>query len=454
MTVEPTASAPDAPPADAARPDVPGAAMPGAETRDVTHEPPRDHRGLWRERGFPAFWAGQGLSQLGAQFAALAMPIVAVSMLHATDAQMGYLNAAETAAFLLVGLPAGAWLDRVRKRNVMIAADLVRVVAVAAVPLLWLAGLLEMWHLFVIGAVVGIATVFFDVGYQSFVPVLVRDEHVGPANGALEATAQTMRLGGPAVAGLLLKIVSAPILLAVNAVGFLLSAVSLMLVHDDEQVKPKHERQHLVREIGEGLRFVAGTDFLVRIVGTTALTNLGSTIAMTLSPILILRILGLDPAIYGVLMTLGAIGGLVGSVLANRIARWIGEGQALALSTLVFTGSAALLPLAAQFPAAAVPLLIAFEMLLGLSVLVYNIVQVTARQRVCPKPLLGRMNASIRFVVWGVMPIGALLAGWLGTVLGTLPAIWIGTAVAMLGALPILLSPYARMRQLPTRQAA
>ncbi|WP_306231982.1 MFS transporter [Agrococcus beijingensis] len=450
MTVEPNASAPDAPPADAAAPDARGGTAPGPPS---PLDAPPSHRGLWRERGFPAFWAGQGLSQLGAQFAALAMPIVAVSMLQATDAQMGYLNAAETAAFLLVGLPAGAWLDRVRKRNVMIAADLVRVVAVAAVPLLWLANMLEMWHLFVIGAVVGIATVFFDVGYQSFVPVLVRDEHVGPANGALEATAQTMRLGGPAVAGVLLRVVSAPILLAVNAVGFLFSAISLMLVRDDEQVKPKHERQHLVREIGDGLRFVAGTDFLVRIVGTTALTNLGTSIGMTLSPILILRILGLDPAIYGVLMTLGAIGGLVGSVLANRIARWIGEGQALALSTLVFTSSAALLPLAAHFPPLAVPLLIVFEVLLGFSILVYNIVQVTARQRVCPKPLLGRMNASIRFVVWGVMPIGALLAGWLGTVLGTVPAIWIGTVVAMLGALPILLSPYARMRQLPTRQA-
>jgi MFS family permease len=309
-----------------------------------------------------------------------------------------------------------------------------------------------MWHLFVVGAIVGVATVFFDVGYQSFVPVLVRDEHVGPANGALEATAQTMRLAGPAVAGVLLKVVSAPLLLAANAIGFLLSAISLLLVHDDEQVRPKSERQHLVREIGEGLRFVAGTDFLVRIVATTALTNLGTTIAMTLSPILILRILGLDPAIYGVLMTLGAIGGLLGSVLANRIARWIGEGQALAGSTALFTVSAALLPLAAHAHAIAVPLLIAFEVLMGFSVLVYNVVQVTARQRICPKPLLGRMNASIRFVVWGVMPIGALVAGWLGTAFGTLAAIWVGSAIAMLGALPLVLSPYARMRSLPSRE--
>ena len=438
MTTEPDASA--AP--------TPASIVP--DTAPAVASAPR--RGLWSERGFPAFWFGQGLSQLGAQFAALAMPIVAVSVLHADDAQMGYLNAAETAAFLLVGLPAGAWLDRMRKRSVMIVADLVRVVAVAAVPLLWLAGMLEMWHLFVVGAVVGIATVFFDVGYQSFVPVLVRDEHVGSANGALEATAQTMRLAGPAVAGVLLKVISAPLLLAANAVGFLLSALSLLLVHDDEVVKPKHERQHLVREIAEGLRFVTGTDFLVRIVATTAITNLGTTIALTLSPILILRILGLDPSIYGLLMTLGAVGGLAGSLMAGRIARWIGEGPALAWSTVLFTASAALLPAAAVLQDAAVVLLVLFEALLGFSVLVYNIVQVTARQRICPKPLLGRMNASIRFVVWGVMPLGALAAGWLGTAFGTLSAIWVGSIIAMLGALPLLLSPYARMRALPTRE--
>lgn len=408
-------------------------------------------RSVWRQPGFALLWAGEGTSQLGAQLAGLAMPIVAVTMLHATDAEMGYLNAAQTAAFLVVGLPAGAWLDRMRKRHVMIVADLVRAAAVAVIPLLALLGHLELWHLVVVGAIVGVATVFFDVGYQSFVPVLVDDDHVGDANGVLEATAQTMRLGGPAVAGALLSILSAPLVLLANVAGFLVSVLALSGIRDREVVPPRTERRHLLVEIGEGLRFVAANDLLRRIVATVALSNLGSTIVFTLLPIAILRILAIDPAVYGVILSVGAVGGLLGSLAATRIARWIGEGPAITWSTVVFAGSAVLLPLAVLVPDASVALLIAGEAIFGFTVLVFNIVQVTARQRLCPKPLLGRMNASIRTVVWGVMPIGALVAGGLGTAFGTVAAMWVGVAVGALAVPPFLLSRFRTMRALPTR---
>lgn len=407
---------------------------------------------VWRQPGFVLLWAGEGTSQLGAQLAGLAMPIVAVTMLHATDAEMGYLNAAQTAAFLVVGLPAGAWLDRMRKRHVMIVADLVRAAAVAVIPLLAILGHLEIWHLVVVGAVVGVATVFFDVGYQSFVPVLVADEHVGDANGVLEATAQTMRLGGPALAGALLGILAAPVVLFANVAGFLVSALALSGIRDGEVVRPKVERRHLLVEIGEGLRFVAANDLLRRIVATVALSNLGSIVVYTLLPIAILRILGIDPLLFGVILSIGAIGGLLGSVMATRIARRIGEGPAITWSVLVFALATVLLPLAVLVPEASIALLIVGEAIFGFTVLVFNIVQVTARQRLCPKPLLGRMNASIRTVVWGVMPIGALLAGLLGTVLGTVPAMWIGVAVGFLAVPPFLLSRFRTMRTLPTRQ--
>lgn len=408
-------------------------------------------RSVWRQPGFALLWAGEGTSQLGAQLAGLAMPIVAVTMLQATDAEMGYLNAAQTAAFLVVGLPAGAWLDRMRKRHVMIAADLVRAAAVAVIPLLALLGHLELWHLVVVGAIVGVATVFFDVGYQSFVPVLVDDEHVGDANGVLEATAQTMRLGGPAVAGALLSILSAPLVLLANVAGFLVSVLALSGIRDREVVPPRTDRRHLLVEIAEGLRFVAANDLLRRIVATVALSNLGSTIVFTLLPIAILRILAIDPAVYGVILSIGAVGGLLGSLAATRIARWIGEGPAITWSTVVFAVSAVLLPLAVLVPEASVALLIAGEAIFGFTVLVFNIVQVTARQRLCPKPLLGRMNASIRTVVWGVMPIGALVAGGLGTAFGTVAAMWVGVAVGALAVPPFLLSRFRTMRALPTR---
>lgn len=413
----------------------------------------RMRRSVLRQPGFALLWAGEGTSQLGAQLAGLAMPIVAVTMLQATDAEMGYLNAAQTAAFLIVGLPAGAWLDRMRKRHVMIVADLVRAAAVAVIPLLAILGLLEIWHLVVVGAIVGIATVFFDVGYQSFVPVLVDDDHVGDANGVLEATAQTMRLGGPALAGVLLSILSAPLVLLANVAGFLVSVLALSGIRDGEVVAPKEGRRHLLVEIGEGIRFVAGNDLLRRIVGSVALSNLGSTIVFTLVPIAILRILALEPALYGVVLSVGAVGGLLGSLAATRIARRIGEGPAIVWSTVGFVGASGLLPLAVVVPEAALALLVVGEAIIGFTVLVFNIVQVTARQRLCPKPLLGRMNASIRTVVWGVMPIGALVAGALGTALGTVEAMWIGVAVGALAIPPFLLSRFRTMRSLPTRLA-
>lgn len=177
--------------------------------------------------GFRLLWGGQALSQVGFQFQTLAMPVIAVTLLHATEADMGFLNAANTAAFLLVGLLAGGWVDRMRKRQVMIVADAVRAVAICAIPVLWSMGILAVWHLYVIAGLIGVATVFFDVGYQSYLPILVPSEQVGRANGVLEGTAQIARLGGPSVAGALLTIVAAPWLMLINAVGFACSAVLL-----------------------------------------------------------------------------------------------------------------------------------------------------------------------------------------------------------------------------------
>ena len=164
---------------------------------------PGDSRGasLWRDRNFAAFWTAQALSQLGSQLGQLAFPVLAVTLLGATEFEVGVLNAAGLAAFLAVGLPAGAWVDRWLKRRTMIIADLVRMAAMAAVPLLWWAGSLEIWHLYLVSGVVGVATVFFDVSYQSFVPLLVAPGTVGEANGKLEATAQVARIGGPAAGG-------------------------------------------------------------------------------------------------------------------------------------------------------------------------------------------------------------------------------------------------------------
>lgn len=403
---------------------------------------------------FRWLWLGQGVSQLGAQFTMLALPVLAVSLLGATEWQIGALNAAETAAFLIVGLPAGAWVDRLLKRRTMIAADLVRVVALGSVPVLWFAGSLEMWHLYIVGAIVGVATVFFDVSYQSYIPILLPGEQIGDANSKLEATAQVARIGGPGLAGALLTIVSAPVLLIADAVSYLVSAVAIWRIADTEPPVDTSQRESLPKEIAEGVRFVFAHRLLRAIVGTTATSNLFSTIAFTLAPILILRELDLGPVGLGVAMSAGAVGGLVGAVTTPWVTRLIGEGTAIVVSAIVGSIAIASLPLAAVFPAIALPILAVGEFITLYAVLVYNITQVTMRQRLCPPRLLGRMNASIRFVVWGVMPIASLIAGALGTVLGLLPTLWIAVVGGLFSFSFVLFSPLTTMRTLPRELVA
>lgn len=412
--------------------------------------PGAPHRLLLRNRNFLWLWGGDAISQLGTQFTQLAIPVIAVSLLHATEWQVGVLTAAETAAFLVVGLPAGAWIDRMLKRRVMIAADLIRALFLAAVPALWFAGVLEIWHLVIIATVIGVATVFFDVSYQSFVPVLLPGPQVGQANSYLETTGQISRIGGPGLAGLLLTILSAPVLLVADAVSFLGSAFALSRVRDTETLRPATERESLRREIVEGLQFVFRHPVLWRITLTTGTSNLFGMLVGTLEAILILRELGLSPASFGVIMGIGSVGGLLGALATPWVTKRVGEGTAVSLSALAMGATSAAVPLAGTVPGAALPILIAGTFVNSFLVLVYNITQVTARQRLTPARLLGRMNASIRFVVWGVMPIGAVAAGALGSTIGILPTMWIGVVGTAVGSFWVLFSPITRMRTLPT----
>ena len=405
---------------------------------------------LLRNRNFLWFWTGEGISQLGAQFTNLALPVLAVSLLGASELEVGVLGAAQTAAFLVVGLPAGAWIDRMLKRRVMIVADLVRALVLALIPALWFAGTLEIWHLYVVGAVVGVATVFFDVSYQSFIPVLLPGEQVGSANSKLEATSQIAHIGGPGLAGALLTVVSAPVLLLADGISYLFSAFALWRVRDTETLSDPKERQSLPREIAEGLRFVFGHPLLRRITATTGTSNFFSTLVYTLQAILILRILGLSPATLGIIFGVGSVGGLLGALATPWIQKRIGEGTSVSLSAVAMGVGVLAMPLAGLFPGAAIPILIGGTFIESFLVLVYNITQVTMRQRLTPPRLLGRMNASIRFVVWGVMPISALLSGVLGETIGVLPTLWIGTAGAFLASGFVLFSPLTTMRTLPT----
>lgn len=408
---------------------------------------------LWRDRNFLTLWGGQTFSQFGAQITELAVPVLAVLLLNATEFEVGVLTAANVAAFLVVGLPAGAWIDRMRKRHVMIWADAVRAVTLGMIPLLWMLGALQIWHLVLVALVMGIATVFFDVSYQSIIPSLVRHGQIAEANGKLESTQQIAGLTGPAIGGWLIGAITAPLAILATVGTYVLSLVALIFTRDHEVRRAPEDHQPILTEIGEGLRWVFGNRYLKRIVATTGFANLFGTISMTLLPIYLLRVLELSPAEMGVIFSLGAVGGLVGAIVTPRIVKRIGEARTLPISVIGFCVAPLLLPVASLVPQIAFPFLVAQSFIMSFTVLLYNITQVTFRQRITPPRLLGRMNASIRFCVWGVMPIGALAAGALGTWIGVVPTLWIAAVLELFAGLFVIIGPFWAMRDLPDAPA-
>ena len=404
---------------------------------------------MWRNPSYLRLWLGETFSQAGEQVGTLAIPVLAVLVLDATAQEVGLLSAAETLAFLVIGLPVGAWVDRMRKRRVMMVADAVRAIALASIPLLWWLGLLQVWHLFVIGAVVGGATVFFDVTYQSYVPRLVEPRQMTAANSGLETSAQVARVGGPAASGGLLSIMPAPLVVLATSIGYVFSFAFVASIRDAEPRHEKTARDSLVREIGEGLRFVFGNRLLRRIVMMTAAANLFEGMVTVLLSLFVLRELGLSPAVFGLIGAIGAIGGILGAVSAPWLSARVGEGRIIVVAALVSALAAFLVPLAAMLTSAAIVLLIVGEFFFMFGVVVYNVAQLSFRQRICPPPLLGRMNASIRFVVWGVIPIAGIVGGALGGLIGVAATMWVGCVLGLLSCAIVVFSPLIRLRRLP-----
>jgi Na+/melibiose symporter-like transporter len=404
-------------------------------------------RSLLRHRDFRQLWAAETVSQVGTQVTQLALPVLAVSVLAATPLQMGYLTALETAAFLVIGLPAGAWVDRWRRKRVLVTADLVRALVLATLPVAYLTDLMSLGQLFVVAAVTGTATVFFDVAYQSYLPTLVDRDQLVDGNGKLEASRAVAQVAGPGITGVLLRVLGAPLLIAVDAVSFLLSALFIGRIRTPDRTPDRAARRPLRTEIAEGLSFVVRHPLLRRIVACTGTSNLFSTITATLLVLFALRELDLSESVLGLVFSAGAVGGLVGAATAARFARWVGEGRAVPLAFAVLVPFTALTPLAAL--GAPVVLLTLSQFGFSWAVVVYNVTQVSFRQRLCPPALLGRMNASVRFIVYGTMPLGGLLGGVLGTWLGVLPTLWIAAAGQGLAAGWVVLSPLLHLRDLP-----
>ena len=403
---------------------------------------------LIRHRDFRLLWGGETVSQLGSQVSLLAIPLLAVRTLHATTFQMGLLTAASTAAFLIVGLPAGVWVDRIRRRRVMIGADLGRVVALGSVPVAYAAGLLTLGQLFVVTLVAGVLTVFFDVAYQSYLPSLVGREHLVEGNAKLTGSEQAATVAGPSIAGGLVQAVGSAAAVAVDAASFLASAVAIAAIRAPEAKPDVPEGGHakLMHDIGEGLRFVFSHTLLRAIAATTATANLFSGIAAAVEIVFLVREVHASPGQIGLIFSVGGVGGVLGALAAGRIADRFGGARATIIGIGLNAG-ALLIPLTT--PGIGLLFFAAGMFVVGFAVVIYNVNQVSFRQRLCPDRLLGRMNATMRFVVWGVLPIGALVGGIFGTAFGLRPTLWIGVLGEALSGLWLVFSPMRTMRDFP-----
>jgi MFS family permease len=404
-------------------------------------------RSLLRHRDFRQLWAAETISQVGTQVTLVALPLLAVTDLGATPFQMGVLTSLETLAFLLIGLPAGAWVDRWRRKRVLVTGDLVRAVAIGSLPVAALFDALTLGQLYLVALVAGTATVFFDVAYQSYLPALVDRDQIVDGNGKLEASRAVAQVAGPGITGALVRALGAPALIAVDAVSFLVSALFIGRIRTADTVPDRAARRPLRAEIAEGLSFVVRHPLLRRMVACTGLANLAGSATGALLVLYAIRDLGLSESTVGLVFSAGAVGGLLGAVVAARIARVLGEGRTIPLSALAFASAGIGVPLASV--GAPVPVLLGAWFLESFAVIVYNVTQVSFRQRLCPPGLLGRMNASVRFIVYGTMPVGSLLGGALGTWLGLVPALSIAVAGSFLAAVPVVFSPLLRMRDLP-----
>ena len=407
-------------------------------------------RSLWRHRDFMKLWSAETVSQVGSQVSLLAIPLIAITVLKATTLQVGLLSAVEMAPFLLVGLPAGAIVDRLRRRPVLIAGDVGRALALGSIPIAHAFGVLGLAQLYAVAFTTGVLTVFFDVAYQAYLPALVERDQLVDGNGKLEISRSGAQVAGPGVAGLLIDALGPAAAVTADAASFVASAIGIGAIRRPEPPPAATASERLRTQIAEGLRYVLGHRLLRSIAGCTATSNLFSAMLQAVLILYMVRTLHFRPGLIGLIFVIGNIGVLAGAFGSGVIARRIGLGPAIVGSIAACCLAPLLIPLAPRAPRlTAIAFLVGAQAVTGAGSVVYNVNQVSLRQAICPHRLQGRMNATMRFMVWGTLPLGAVMGGVLGRGLGLRPTLWIAAVGGLTAVLWVALSPVRSLVEIP-----
>ena len=404
-------------------------------------------RSLLKDNDFLKFWTGQAISVFGSQFSGLAIPYAATVILKASPFQFGVLGTLGSIAFLLFSLNVGVWVDRHRRKVTMIFADFGRAAILAVVPIGYLLGFLSMNLFFLLAFFQGLLTVFFEISYQSYVPTLVERDQLVDANGKLETTRALSQGFGPSLAGLVISFVSAPIAVIGDTLGYLSSAISLSLIRKPEQKQEKTTRSTW-EDIREGLGVVFGDRRLWQIAACTGTANLFSSGLFAIVVPYLVNGLGLTAFEIGIVFSAGAVGSVLAGITSSRVSQALGVGRSIILSAFLFG-----LPTAGIYLAGggmAMPILGLSFFVQGVGVVIYNVTQVSYRQSLVPRNLLGRMNATMRFIVTGAQPIGAFIGGVLGQAYGFHEAIGISVVGTSLAFLWVMFSPIRSVKAMPS----
>lgn len=407
--------------------------------------------GVLRNPDFLRFLSSHLANELGANISRVALPLVAVMALHAGPVEVGLLASLQTAAYLLIGLPAGVWVDRLRRRQVMVVSDLARFVLLGSIPLAAELGVLSIEMMFAVALLAGTAQVFNDVADQTYLPKLINSRQLTDGNAKMEVARAAAVLTGPGLGGALVQLLGASRTLFATALSALASVLFLNSIKTPDKPPKDAEHPPLLRGMAEGLAYVWHDRLMRMFVTSSAIGNLCVSGVVGLSVLFLADEVELAPGLIGLLLMSGGIGGLIGGLTGGWLSRRYGTARMTWLAVTVGAPFALLLPMTqADWRAVCFGIT---SIMISWSAVLSNVGQMTYRQSVTPEHLLGRVNASVRFVSWATMPLGALLGGIVAQQIGVRQALWVFLAGRALAFVPLLFSPLPRMRDFTEIQA-
>jgi MFS family permease len=404
---------------------------------------------LWRHRDFMRLWAGETVSVFGSQVTELALPLAAVLTLHATAFQMGLLSAAGMAPWIAFALLVGVWVDRsLRRRWILVAADVGRALILLSVPVAALFHVLSLGQLFAVAFAAGCLTLAFNVAWGSYLNVLIPKEQLVDGNSKLMGSYATAQIAGPSIAGVLVQAITAPFAIMLDAGSFVVSALALRSIRSPEPERRLARGPSLRSDLIEGLRFVRNDPLQRAIAGSAATLNFFGLAIYAVLVLYAVRELHLSSGLIGLVFAAGAVGALLGTQLAPRLTKRFGPGRTIMLATIGFPPALAIVPLASPGQPAwlAVTILAAAEAVGGVAVMLFDVNTAALRQSVTPEHLYGRTAGAMSFLTQSAKPLGSLFGGGLATAVGLHPTLWICAAGGLLVIPWTVFSPLRRRR--------